>query len=100
MRTFLCSCGNQLFFDNVTCMRCKRAVGWCPVCEAISDVTPDGDGAGLLEMLDPADQVFEFRFVQCLQSTRKTAAAGCELLKPRSVKTATAKPPSRRTRRR
>jgi hypothetical protein len=43
MRTFLCSCGNQLFFDNVACMRCKREVGWCPVCAAISDVTPDGE---------------------------------------------------------
>src|ERR1700761_8754379 len=44
MRTFLCSCGNQLFFDNVACMRCKREVGWCPECEAISDVTPDDSG--------------------------------------------------------
>jgi hypothetical protein len=39
MRTFKCSCGNQLFFDNSVCMRCKREVGWCPCCKAIWDVT-------------------------------------------------------------
>ena len=39
MRTFRCSCGNQLFFDNSVCMKCKHDVGWCPVCEAITDVT-------------------------------------------------------------
>jgi hypothetical protein len=40
MRTFQCgNCGNQLFFDDSVCMRCNRDVGWCPVCEAITDVT-------------------------------------------------------------
>jgi hypothetical protein len=45
MRSFLCTCGNQLFFDNSICIKCQREVGWCPVCSAIVDVTTSGDGA-------------------------------------------------------
>jgi hypothetical protein len=45
MRTFRCSnCSNQLFFDNSVCMKCKREVGWCPICEAIVDVTAHEGG--------------------------------------------------------
>jgi hypothetical protein len=45
MRTFSCSCGNLLFFDNSICMCCKREVGWCPQCRHITDVTTGNDGA-------------------------------------------------------
>jgi hypothetical protein len=45
MRSFTCTCGNQLFFDNSICMRCKREVGWCPTCRAIADVISTNDGA-------------------------------------------------------
>ncbi len=45
MRSFTCTCGNQLFFDNSICMNCKREVGWCPTCHAITDVTTTDDGA-------------------------------------------------------
>ena len=44
MRTFQCSCGNQLFFDNSICIKCQHAVGWCPKCRGISDVTAGPDG--------------------------------------------------------
>ncbi len=44
MRTYTCSCGNQLFFDNSICMRCKREVGWCPSCRVITDVQTGTDG--------------------------------------------------------
>jgi hypothetical protein len=47
MRSFKCSCGNQLFFDNSICMSCKREVGWCPCCHAIVDVTSKDDGSFL-----------------------------------------------------
>ena len=43
MRSFSCTCGNQLFFDNSIRMNCKREVGWCPDCRAITDVTSNGD---------------------------------------------------------
>src|SRR5258707_10989510 len=45
MRSFKCTCGSQLFFDNSICMCCKHDVGWCPSCNAIVDVTPSADGA-------------------------------------------------------
>jgi hypothetical protein len=45
MRSFTCTCGNQLFFDNSICMRCKHEVGWCPCCKAIVDVITANDGA-------------------------------------------------------
>jgi hypothetical protein len=45
MRSFSCSCGNQLFFDNSICMCCKREVGWCPQCQLITDVVTGNDGA-------------------------------------------------------
>jgi hypothetical protein len=45
MRSFSCSCGNELFFDNSICVCCKREVGWCPQCSAITDVTTSNDGA-------------------------------------------------------
>jgi hypothetical protein len=45
MRSFSCTCGNQLFFDNSICMCCKHEVGWCPQCAAITDVTTSNDGA-------------------------------------------------------
>jgi hypothetical protein len=45
MRSFSCTCGNELFFDNSLCVCCKREVGWCPQCMAITDVTTSNDGA-------------------------------------------------------
>ncbi len=36
MRTFQCSCGETLFFDNTSCASCGAQVGFCPVCRSIS----------------------------------------------------------------
>ena len=44
MKTFRCTCDNTLFFENSACLRCGAAVGWCPACEAISALIPDGNG--------------------------------------------------------
>jgi hypothetical protein len=44
MRTFQCVCNNVLFFDNSLCLRCKREVGYCPVCHMIATLLPtDGN---------------------------------------------------------
>src|SRR5262245_55791588 len=40
MRTFRCVCDNVLFFDNSLCLRCKREVGYCPVCHMIAALLP------------------------------------------------------------
>jgi hypothetical protein len=44
MRSFKCTCGNQLFFDNSICVCCKHDVGWCPQCNAIVDVFINAGG--------------------------------------------------------
>ncbi len=43
MKVFSCVCGNSLFFENSVCLGCGAAVGWCPLCEQISALIPDGD---------------------------------------------------------
>ncbi|HEX8911914.1 MAG TPA: putative zinc-binding metallopeptidase [Humisphaera sp.] len=40
MKRFACVCGNSLFFENTTCVNCKRAVGWCAGCRKISSFDP------------------------------------------------------------
>ena len=40
MKRFGCVCGNTLFFENSTCVNCKRDVGWCPACKQISALEP------------------------------------------------------------
>ncbi len=35
MRTFRCSCGETLFFDNTRCVTCGSEVGYCPVCRGV-----------------------------------------------------------------
>lgn len=35
MRTYVCHCGNVLFFDNHRCLRCEAEVGYCPVCRRV-----------------------------------------------------------------
>jgi len=35
MRTFTCTCGQRLFFDNTQCLNCGRTAGWCPRCNAL-----------------------------------------------------------------
>ena len=36
MKTYICICGNTLFFENSRCVQCQRSVGWCPGCDRIS----------------------------------------------------------------
>ena len=35
MKSFRCTCGNRLFYENSQCVQCKHEVGWCPRCELI-----------------------------------------------------------------
>jgi hypothetical protein len=45
MRTFECSCGNPLYFENTKCLACGLEVGWCPACRRISALEPAGADA-------------------------------------------------------
>ena len=44
MKIFTCTCGNKLFFENSICLSCQREVGWCPICEGMHAMEPDGTG--------------------------------------------------------
>ncbi len=44
MRTFACTCGNRLFFENTQCLACQRDVGWCPACRTLSPLVADAHG--------------------------------------------------------
>ncbi len=45
MKTFHCSCGNKLYFENSLCLACQREVGWCPVCKEIHAMEPKNNGS-------------------------------------------------------
>ncbi len=45
MKTYQCSCGSELFFENSTCLACGADVGWCPGCESITSLVSLGGGA-------------------------------------------------------
>ena len=47
MRTYVCSCGNRLFFENTQCVACGKQVGWCPSCRTIAPLNP-GSNATLI----------------------------------------------------
>ncbi len=44
MKSFTCSCGNTVFFENNLCLSCKNEVGWCPACCGISALLPVAGG--------------------------------------------------------
>jgi hypothetical protein len=51
VRVFQCECGQPIFFDNSTCLKCLRPLGFCPVCRCLSTLEQQGDGA--LKCLHP-----------------------------------------------
>lgn len=53
MKIFHCSCGNKLYFENSLCLSCHREVGWCPVCNGMHDMEPDGMGKYMCTNHDP-----------------------------------------------
>ncbi len=44
MRTFHCTCGNTIFFDNSVCLSCGKEVGFCPACDEMTTLVPQADG--------------------------------------------------------
>ena len=45
MRSFLCRCGNTLFFDNTRCLACGEESGFCPACRALVSLLPQDAGS-------------------------------------------------------
>jgi len=44
MRSFHCSCGNTIYFENTQCVACGLDVGWCPLCASMSGLIVDPGG--------------------------------------------------------
>jgi hypothetical protein len=44
MKTYHCTCGQLIFFENVTCVNCRRELGFLPnlVCHSSLDLEPNG----------------------------------------------------------
>lgn len=40
MKTFPCTCGQTLFYENTRCLRCGAELGFCPVCRRITPIKP------------------------------------------------------------
>ncbi len=47
MRTFRCTCGNTLYFENSQCLQCGRALGYVPAAGQLSAFEPGRDGTML-----------------------------------------------------
>lgn len=44
MRTYSCSCGNVIYFDNHQCLACGNELGFCPKCRQLTAILPiDGE---------------------------------------------------------
>ncbi|HQU41967.1 MAG TPA: putative zinc-binding metallopeptidase [Pirellulales bacterium] len=44
MRTYSCTCGNRLFFENNRCLNCGLELAFCPQCRRLSPIRLDPDG--------------------------------------------------------
>jgi hypothetical protein len=44
MKTYTCTCGQLLFFENVGCVNCKREVGFLPEANCVSSLDPADNG--------------------------------------------------------
>src|SRR5579872_3474478 len=40
MKTFTCTCGQLVFFQNVFCIACKKELGFLPDCLVLSTIEP------------------------------------------------------------
>lgn len=58
MRTWTCTCGNQLFYDNTLCLACGAEAGWCPACEGIVRLLPAQGDLFAWQCGNPACGVF------------------------------------------
>ncbi|TWU42558.1 zinc-binding metallopeptidase family protein [Novipirellula artificiosorum] len=44
MKTFVCECGNTIFYENTRCVCCGSELGWCPSCTRMTSLRLEKDG--------------------------------------------------------
>jgi hypothetical protein len=44
VRSYRCTCGNRLFFENSRCLKCDSEVAFCPNCRRLSPLAIEPDG--------------------------------------------------------
>lgn len=42
MKVFHCCCGQEIFFENTTCVACSRELGWCSACHDLISLDEAG----------------------------------------------------------
>jgi hypothetical protein len=78
MKAFACICGQPLFFSNLMCLACGRAVAYDPTAQVLGAIEPAG--AGLFQLAqDEREPRPAFR-----QCAHRPAAAACNWLVPAS----------------
>jgi hypothetical protein len=43
MRTYHCTCGNRIYFENSFCLACQKELGWCEACARMTSLEPAAD---------------------------------------------------------
>ena len=62
MKTFRCVCGQLIFFQNVSCMACRRELGFVPDTLTLGAIEPDGDGFFVVK--DPGQTSLRYKKCQ------------------------------------
>jgi len=44
MRTYNCTCGNRLFYENSRCLSCRAELAFCPQCRRLAPIDLQADG--------------------------------------------------------
>ncbi|MDT8439405.1 MAG: zinc-ribbon domain-containing protein, partial [Wenzhouxiangellaceae bacterium] len=69
MRTYRCTCGNTLYFENYRCIACGRELGFLPDHRTLAALEPDGG-----ETFRPLSDEFEAGlYRKCLHYQRDDA---------------------------
>src|SRR5271154_1003761 len=60
MKTYTCACGELLYFENVSCVNCKREVGFLPDLICISSLeAPDDKGQYPASVAEAKGQLYK-----------------------------------------
>ncbi len=59
MKTYTCTCGELLFFENVSCVHCKREVGFLPDLICIGSLQPADNGLYSTEVPEAKGRLYK-----------------------------------------